>query len=353
MRIATWDDAGLPLLDIDVLPSEKKVFELPLKSEYLSLFGYGGDEALFENCSEGPGAISLNYSTDDTAGIGIHPRSRLVLSPIGYLCRGGMVNLSTVSQSDKPWINAVEALKHTKYSILKTTSKITTFAIVHSHDDPPSLDCKGISILSDAYLIRGAALSISIWAVKSDEGVETCTITSSFSDSGSLHSLIGLVGRHEEWIEFFKSRDWTTIIEEGSITAKGESVVQLFADGVSLEKAEAKPSLKEIKTKPKTEQIDGPSFDLGSISMGEKWTKDISNLAKDTEGDLMTFVKIEGPEGVKVTKDGQITFTPIESDIGDFKMRIQVSDKGGNGGIATFFGIVVNNNTRPYWKGGE
>ena len=133
--IATWDDAGMPLLDVDVLPSEKTVLNLPLKSEYLSLFGYGGDKNLFDGCIQGAGAISLNYSTDDTAGVGFHPRSRLVSSPIGYLCRGGLVNLSTIRQAEKPWINAVEALKHTKQSILKTSSQITTFAIVHSHDD--------------------------------------------------------------------------------------------------------------------------------------------------------------------------------------------------------------------------
>ena len=353
MRIATWDDAGMPLLDVDVLPSEKKVITLPPKSEYLSLFGYGGDKSLFEGCIEGPGAISLNYSTDDTAGVGFHPRSRLVTSPIGYLCRGGLVNLSTISQSEKPWIDAVEALKHTKESIMKTSSKITTFAVVHSHDDIPSLECKGVSIRSDAYLIRGAALSISIWAVESGNESDTCTISASFSNSGTLHSMVGLVGHHEEWIEFFKSRDWTTIIEEGSITGKGESVVQVFSGEVGRKASAAPPPLKEIKVKPKTEQIVGPSFDLGTLSMGEDWSKDISNMAKDAEGDNMMFEKVSGPKGVNVTKEGLMTFKPDDSDLGYFKIRVQVADKGGNGGIATFFGTVVDSNARPYWIGGE
>lgn len=353
LRIATWDDAGMPLLDVDVLPSEKTVLNLPLKSEYLSLFGYGGDKNLFDGCIQGAGAISLNYSTDDTAGVGFHPRSRLVSSPIGYLCRGGLVNLSTIRQAEKPWINAVEALKHTKQSILKTSSKITTFAVVHSHDDLPSLECKGVSVRSDAYLIRGNALSISIWAVESRDELDTCSITASFSNPGTLHSMVGLVGHHEEWIEFFKSRDWTTIIEEGSITGKGESVVQIFSGEVGPKAAPAPPKLKEMKVKPKTEQIVGPSFDLGSLTLGESWSKDISNLAKDAEGDAMTFAKVSGPKGVKVSPEGLMTFKPDDSDLGYFKIQVQVSDKGGNGGIATFFGTVVDSNARPYWVGGE
>ncbi len=165
--------------------------------------------------------------------------------------------------------------------------------------------------------------------------------------------MVGLVGHHEEWIEFFKSRDWTTIIEEGSITGKGESVVQVFSGEVGQKASPAPPPLKEIKVKPKTEQIVGPSFDLGTLSMGEDWSKDISNLAKDAEGDNMLFQKVSGPKGVNVTKEGLMTFKPDDSDLGYFKIRIQVSDKGGNGGIATFFGTVVDSNARPYWIGGE
>ena len=108
-----------------------------------------------------------------------------------------------------------------------------------------------------------------------------------------------------------------------------------------------------MKVKPKTEQIVGPSFDLGSLALGESWSKDISNLAKDAEGDAMTFAKVSGPKGVKVSPEGLMTFKPDDSDLGYFKIQVQVSDKGGNGGIATFFGTVVDSNARPYWVGGE
>ena len=76
MRVAAYNDAGQPLLDVDLLATEEQQsIVLPVKSDYLVVTGYGGDEALYEIDSPDAGAISLHHSTDDTAGAGFHPVS--------------------------------------------------------------------------------------------------------------------------------------------------------------------------------------------------------------------------------------------------------------------------------------
>lgn len=353
MRIAAYDDAGQPLLDVDVLASEEQQsVMLPLKSDYLVVTGYGGHKDLYEIGSESSGSISLHHSTDDTAGAGFHPRTRLVSTPIGYVCRGGMVSLSSTGLDGKPWVDAVEALKTTKEAVFHTSSNITTFAIVHAHDDPPSIESHGIDFVSDVSVIRGASLSISIWAVKRSSDSDQCTISSSFAEAGSLHSMVALAGHYEEWVGFFKSRDWTTIIEEGAICGEGESVIQLStgAGKVQLKRVEeVAPKLVEQRSGKSR----GPRFNLGSIAVGDAIKKDLAEHAADNEQDAMMFSMLSGPKSASVSQDGTLNFTPEISDIGLFEIVVQVSDLGGIGGTATFHGTVVEENARPYWVGGE
>ena len=73
------------------------------------------------------------------------------------------MTLSRTGLGDKQWIHAVDALKSTKVASFYTSSNITTFAIVHAHEDIPSIETQGLEIVSDAYLIQGNTLSISIW----------------------------------------------------------------------------------------------------------------------------------------------------------------------------------------------
>jgi len=353
MRVAAYDDAGQPLLDVDIIASdEQQTIPLPLKSDYLVVTGYGGDKALYEIESQDSGSISLHHSTDDTAGAGFHPRTRLVSTPVGYVCRGGMVSLSSTGLDDRPWVAAVDALKTTKEAVFHTSSNITTFAIVHAHDDPPSIEGSGVDFVSDASLIRGASLSISIWAVKRSTDSPMCTISSSFVESGSLHSMVALAGQHEEWVEFFKSRDWTTIIEEGAICGEGESVIQLaIGDGeVQLKRVE---EVAPKRMEERSRQSQGPRFNLGSVSVGDSIKKDLVKHAADDEQDHMIFSMLSGPKNATVSEDGTLNFTPENADIGLFEIVVQVSDSGGSGGTAIFHGTVVGENTRPYWVGGE
>jgi hypothetical protein len=353
MRVAAYNDAGQPLLDVDLLATEEQQsIVLPLKSDYLVVTGYGGDEALYEIDSPDAGAISLHHSTDDTAGAGFHPRTRLVSTPVGYVCRGGMVSLSSTGLEDRPWVAAVDALRTTKEAVFHTSSNISTFAIVHAHDDPPSVESNGVEFISDASVIQGTSLSISIWAVKRSTDSSLCTISTSFVESGSLHSMVALAGHHQEWVEFFKSRDWTTIIEEGAICGHGESILHLSAgdEQPQLKRVEdVAPSLKKDRNRPSQ----GPRFNLGALAVGEVLKKDLSKHAADKEQDAMVFSMLSGPKNASVSKDGVLNFTPQKEDVGLFEIVVQVSDSGGTGGTATFHGTVVDENTRPYWVGGE
>ena len=133
---------------------------------------------------------------------------------------------------------------------------------------------------------------------------------------------------------FFKSRDWTTIIEEGAICGEGESVIQLStgAGKVQLKRVEeVAPKLVEQRSGKSR----GPRFNLGSIAVGDAIKKDLAKHAADNEQDAMMFSMLSGPKSASVSQDGTLNFTPEISDIGLFEIVVQVSDLGGIGGTAT------------------
>ena len=326
MRVAAYNDAGQPLLDVDLLATEEQQsIVLPLKSDYLVVTGYGGDEALYEIDSPDAGAISLHHSTDDTAGAGFHPRTRLVSTPVGYVCRGGMVSLSSTGLEDRPWVAAVDALKTTKEAVFHTSSNISTFAIVHAHDDPPSVEGNGVEFISDASVIQGTSLSISIWAVKRSTDSSLCTISTSFVESGSFAFHGGSCRTSSGMGGIFQIKGLTTIIEEGAICGHGESILHLSAgdEQVQLKRVEdVAPSLKKDRNRPSQ----GPRFNLGALSVGEVVKKDLSKHAADKEQDAMVFSMLSGPKNASVSKDGVLNFTPQKKTLGfsksSFKFRI-------------------------------
>ena len=121
-------------------------------------------------------------------------------------------------------------------------------------------------------------------------------------------------------------------------------------DSIKLKSAEElSPVLKEMKKA----EVKGPRFDLGSIMVGEKLVQSIAKFAADDEQDALVFKMLSGPENAALSPDGELVYAPGNEEVGFFEIVVQVSDKGGIGGNAIFFGMVVGENTRPYWVGGE
>ena len=58
-------------------------------------------------------------------------------------------------------------------------------------------------------------------------------------------------------------------------------------------------------------------------------------LARDADGDQLTYSLIDPPEGMTINNTGLIEWTPREQDIGDHLIGVQVSD-GENGTIQNY-----------------
>ena len=86
--------------------------------------------------------------------------------------------------------------------------------------------------------------------------------------------------------------------------------------------------------------------------VGEKLVQSIAKFAADDEQDALVFKMLSGPR-MPHYPDGELVYAPGNEEFGFFEIVVQVSDKGGIGGNAIFFGMVVGENTRPYWVGGE
>lgn len=67
--------------------------------------------------------------------------------------------------------------------------------------------------------------------------------------------------------------------------------------------------------------------------IGKAFNKDISQKVKDADGDALTFSKVDGAGWLQVGTDGTLTGTPADSDKGNNKFTIEVSD--GKGGTDT------------------
>src|SRR5690606_1690608 len=75
---------------------------------------------------------------------------------------------------------------------------------------------------------------------------------------------------------------------------------------------------------------------------------DLAPLAEDEDGDALTFAKVSGPAWLQVAANGQISGTPVQSDVGNYEAVFSVSD-----GQATVevnaTGKVINVNDPPVW----
>lgn len=64
--------------------------------------------------------------------------------------------------------------------------------------------------------------------------------------------------------------------------------------------------------------------------LNKTFTKDISQKAKEADGDALTFSKVDGPAWLKVSATGKLSGTPTLSDKGNNTFTVSVSDKDGS-----------------------
>ena len=73
---------------------------------------------------------------------------------------------------------------------------------------------------------------------------------------------------------------------------------------------------------------------------------DVKSFAKDPDGDLLTFKKIDGPSWLFVGSEGSLSGVPAKNDVGDFTAHFEVSD-GKLSAQVTARGKVLHTNHPP------
>ena len=82
----------------------------------------------------------------------------------------------------------------------------------------------------------------------------------------------------------------------------------------------------------------------------QNYTQNIAALAKDPDGDTLTFALVEGPSWVKVSQSGEIYGTPQRSDVGTNSIRIRAMDPELEFATTTFLLKVEKVNQCPRWR---
>ena len=68
------------------------------------------------------------------------------------------------------------------------------------------------------------------------------------------------------------------------------------------------------------------TIDGGTILSGTDYSGSLGDVAKDDDGDRLSFSKVSGPAWLQVGKDGELSGTPAEADAGENRFTVRVSD---------------------------
>ena len=83
----------------------------------------------------------------------------------------------------------------------------------------------------------------------------------------------------------------------------------------------------------------------------EDTTLDFTILAKDVDKDILKFVIEPMPEGMTLSEDGRVQWTPDNDDVGNYSMTITVSDPSGASVTLDWVLTVINVNDPPVISG--
>ena len=82
---------------------------------------------------------------------------------------------------------------------------------------------------------------------------------------------------------------------------------------------------------------------LPSIQAGSSYSEDLSSLASDDDGDVLTFSKISGPSWLSVSPTGQLTGNPQNVNVGINTFVLSVVDSNGGSDVSTCYISVEGN----------
>jgi hypothetical protein len=83
---------------------------------------------------------------------------------------------------------------------------------------------------------------------------------------------------------------------------------------------------------------------------GEDYTADLRDFATDPDGDALSFVKLTGPEWLRVNSDGRLSGRPLRRDVGLNTFEIRALDPSSESATARIQIFVEQQNRPPRWR---
>jgi hypothetical protein len=222
----------------------------------------------------------------------------------------------------------------------------------------PSMMMDGLEVVSGPVKIVAPTLEAFVWGVNPQSGRESdlfcCTIE--VGEGFGIHSMIGLSGPAEQWVESLQNREWIGLVEEGPLTQSGRSsLIWGYPTDIPqpMMRAPKEPPVREEEPAPLKVQSNLPVFAADDAFVNEDYAYDFSHLADDpNEDDVLRFEKLGGPSWVTLDSEGRIHGTPAEHDVGVSRIVVRVVDQELEGADAE---IRINvskriQNLPPFWK---
>jgi len=82
-------------------------------------------------------------------------------------------------------------------------------------------------------------------------------------------------------------------------------------------------------------------FSMPDVTAGQSISGSLATKASDPNGDVMTFARLNGPGWLSVASNGNLSGTPLSSDVGTNSFVVKVSDPAGLFGTATMNLVVA------------
>lgn len=231
VRIAFTTNSGHLISSLEI-PQHMLPYEInvPANSRIIHLFGYGDIEESSNHLQNGMNSLSLNCSTDNTTAVGFQAHSRILGIPNTLLvCRGGVIRFDHLEIIHRRTIRARELLKKASVVTFETGVGADTFiAIVNSNSvDSTQFSNSEVDLGSPYKSVTKDALTAMIWEVPtSKDGIHKFVASSELE--GTVHSLMAMRGKPENWVCTMQNQYWDTIVEEGALTNKGSCLIKIL-----------------------------------------------------------------------------------------------------------------------------
>ena len=234
VRISFMSMSGDILQDIEIPPkSQPAQLPAPPGTRLVAATGLGGAGTYPEHIEMGAGGILTEMSTNNRAGVGFHPTSKLTqLGPQTYLCRGAHLRLKTIysgaARSDRQFFTAMNVLSQQSEVKFTLPSTVDNLVIVLSGmgdgNEALSVDLGGLQVNGSPDLIKRQGTIAYVWDVSDEINKQSLAqITATMGKGWVITSIAGVKGPYENWLAELKNGKWNGLVEEGPLTANGHS----------------------------------------------------------------------------------------------------------------------------------